>query len=177
MKRIANIDLLDDYVMQQHMMWASMLILVAGVASGVLAAVLLPHEAISLLWFVALVVVSVVVLPIHELVHAAAFELLTGFRAHIRFGFTDWMLYTVAAGTVMRRRSFCVVLLAPTIVITAALLAASTLMGIPLLGWFAAVIHLAGCTGDLAYVRIIAREPMATHVEDTERGIVLFRDE
>ena len=45
------------------------------------------------------------------------------------------------------------------------------------IGWFAAVLHLAGCTSDMAYVRIIAREPMATHVEDTERGISLLHDE
>jgi hypothetical protein len=50
-------------------------------------------------------------------------------------------------------------------------------LGWPFLGWFLAVIHLAGCTGDMAYVRIIASEPQANLVQDTERGISLFHDE
>lgn len=176
MRRLADIELLDDHVMQQQMVWASMGILVGGVLVGVILAFALPHEKVDVLWFCALVAGSIGALPVHELVHAAAFELLTGFRARVRFGFTDGMLYTSAAGTMMQRQRFCVVLLAPTVLITAALLVVSWVLGCPLLGWFLAVIHLAGCTGDLAYVRIITREPMATHVEDTERGIALFYD-
>ena len=61
--------------------------------------------------------------------------------------------------------------------VTTVLVLVPALLGMPLLGWFAAVLHLAGRTGDMAYVRIIAREPMATHVEDTERGISLLHDE
>ncbi len=176
MRRLADIELLNDYVLQQQMVWASMGIFVAGVLVGVIAAFALPHEVVSLLWFLVLVLVSVVALPIHELVHAGAFMLLTGFTAHLRFGITDWMLYTMAPGTVLRRHRFCAVLLAPAMLVTTALLAVPWSLGFPLLGWFLAVIHLAGCTGDFAYVGIILREPKATHVEDTERGIALFYD-
>ena len=63
------------------------------------------------------------------------------------------------------------------ILLVGVLVLVPALLGMPLLGWFAAVLHLAGCTGDMAYVRVIAREPMATHVEDTERGISLLHDE
>ena len=176
MRRLADIELLEDQTLQQQMVWASMGILVFGILVGVVAALALPHEAVGLLWFVALVLISIVALPVHELVHAGAFMLLTGFSARIRFGFTDWMLYTSAAGTMLRRRRFCAVLLAPAVLVSIALLVVPWSQGFPLLGWFLAVIHLAGCTGDLAYVRIIQREPKATHVEDTERGIALFYD-
>ncbi len=176
MRRLTDIELLDDRALQQQMVWASMSILGFGVVIGVIAALALPHEVVGPLWFVALAFLSVVALPVHELVHAGAFMLLTGFTARIRFGFTDWMLYTSAAGTMLRRRRFCAVLLAPTVLVTTALLVVPWLRGFPLLGWFLAVIHLAGCTGDLAYVHIIRREPKATYVEDTERGIALFYD-
>ena len=176
MRRLADIDLLDDHALRQEMTWASMGILVGGTLAGVLAAVILPHERIDPLWFLALALGSVGALPVHELVHAAAFKLLTGFRAHVRFGFGGWMLYTSAEGTIMRRHRFCAVLLAPTVLVSVALFVVAGALGSPLLGWFLVVIHLAGCTGDLAYVRIVMREPMATHVEDTAYGIALFHD-
>ena len=64
--------------------------------------------------FVLLALASLVALPVHELVHAGAFALLSGFSARICFGFSDWMLYTSAAGVMLPKRRFCVVLLAPT---------------------------------------------------------------
>lgn len=168
-----DIDLLDDVALQQQMVHASMLILLVGVLAGVA----LQHEDVGIGWFVLLALASLVALPVHELVHAGAFALLSGFSARICFGFSDWMLYTSAAGVMLPKRRFCVVLLAPTFLVTTVLVLVPALLGMPLLGWFAAVLHLAGCTGDMAYVRIIAREPMATHVEDTERGISLLHDE
>ena len=177
MRRLADIDLLGDTAIQQQMVTSSAMILAVGALVGAIGAVALPHEQVGPLWFVALVGASLVALPAHELVHAAGFMLLTGFTARVRFGFADWMLYTSAAGSVLRRGRFCAVLLAPALLVTAALFVVAFALGRPLLGWFLAVIHLAGCTGDLAYVWIIVREPKATHVEDTPRGIALFHDE
>ena len=177
MRRLIDIDLMDDEQLQAQMTAHSLWILLAGVLLGVLAAVALPHEQISLLWFVLLVGMSVAALPIHELVHALAFELLSGFRAKISFGFKSGMLYTSAAGTVLPRGRFCAVLLAPSVVVTSALVACAAILEMPLLGWFLAVVHLAGCTGDFGYVRIIVSEPLANLVQDTNRGIALFHDE
>lgn len=176
MKRLMDIDLLDDADLQRRMVQGSMVILVVGIAFGLLGALVLPHEPVDLLWFAALVLASLLVLPVHELVHAAAFKLVSGFRAHISFGFSSWMLYTTAPGCMLPRGPFCAVLLAPTILVTSVLLVLPALWGMPLLGWFLAVVHLAGCTGDLGYVRIIASETSANLVVDTERGIALFHD-
>ena len=177
MRRLVDIDLMDDEQLQAQMTANSLWILLSGVLLGVLAAVVLPHEEITLLWFALLVGASVVALPIHELVHALAFELLSGFRARISFGFKSGMLYTCAVGTVLPRGRFCAVLLAPAIVVTGALVAFAAALGMPLMGWFLSTIHLAGCTGDFGYVRIIASEPRANLVQDTKRGIALFHDE
>ncbi len=168
---------MDDEQLQAQMTAHSMWILLAGVLLGVLAAVVLPHEEISLLWLALLVGMSVAALPIHELVHALAFKLLSGFSAKISFGFKSGMLYTCAAGTMLPRGRFCAVLLAPSVVVTSALFACAVALGMPLLGWFLAVAHLAGCTGDFGYVRIIANEPRSNLVQDTDRGIALFYDE
>ncbi len=177
MRRLVDIDLLGDEQLQGQMAADSLWILLGGTLAGVLGAVAFPHEPLSFLWFVLLGVVSVAALPIHELVHALAFKVASGGRARITFGLSGWMLYTSSPDTVLPRRSFCAVLLAPSIVVTIALGIGAMLLGYPLLGWFAAIIHLAGCTGDIGYVRIIGTEPLANLVQDTERGIALFHDE
>ena len=177
MRRLADIELLDDVQLQAQMSAWSLWILLIGVLVGVLLAVGMPHEPVTPWWFVALVAVSVAVLPLHELVHAAAFKLVTGFEARITFGFANWMLYTASPGTMLPCGRFCAVLLAPAVVVTALLGVCLSVTGMPLLAWFCGVIHLAGCTGDIGYVRIIASEPAANLVQDTERGIALFHDE
>ena len=177
MRRLVDIDLLGDEQLQASMASGSMVILLVGVLVGVLLAVALPHEPITFWWFVELAIISIVALPVHELVHAAAFKLVSGFGAHLKFGFSNWMLYTSSPGTVLTRSRFCTVLLAPSVVVTLALWVCAAMAGQPLLGWFMAVVHLSGCTGDIGYVRIIANEPTANLVQDTERGIALFHDE
>lgn len=176
MRRLVDIDLLGDEALQADMAWGSMAILAAGTLGGVLGAVTQPHEEVGPLWFVWLVLASLAALPVHELVHAACFKLLSGFTARVRFGFSNWMLYTSAVGTTMRKGPFCAVLLAPAVLVTSALLVAGIMAGMPLLGWFLSVVHLAGCTGDLGYVRIIVSERSANLVQDTARGIALFYD-
>ena len=176
MRRLLDIDLLGDDALQSGMAIQSLWILVVGTTLGVLGAIAFPCEPVSLLWFVLLFVLSLVALPLHELVHALAFEVMTGFAAHVRFGFSDWMLHTSAPGTVLSRHKFFVVLLAPAVIVTTTLLLGGCAAGWPLLGWFLAVVHLAGCTGDFGYARIIASEPRASFVEDTDRGIALFYD-
>lgn len=171
-----EIDLLGDERLQGQIAADSLWVALLGTLTGVLGAAALPHEPVTPLWFVLLGMASIAALPCHEAVHAAAFIVFSAGRARIRFGFSHWMLYTSAAGTVLPRYRFCAVLLAPTVLVTAALGAGAAALGYPLLGWFLSVIHLAGCTGDLGYVRIIASEPLAQMVEDTDRGIALYAD-
>ena len=177
MRLLVDIDLLDDEQLQSQIALNSLWILLFGVLLGVFAAVALPHEDISVVWFVLLGAASVAALPIHELVHALAFKIFSGGRARITFGFSNWMLYTASPGTVLVRKSFCAVLLAPAIVVSAVMGAVAIMQGYPLLAWFLVVIHLAGCTGDIGYVRIILSEPMANLVQDTSKGIALYHDE
>ena len=177
MRRLADIDLLGDGGIQRHMAQWSLVVLVGGLLLGILAIVAFPHEQIGPLWFLVLLLVSILVLPIHELIHACAFGLFSGFSSHIRFGIANFMLYTTAEGLMLTRHRFCAVLLAPATIITVATLGICAAMGLPVLGWFAAVIHLAGCTGDFALAHIIMRDHFTTHVEDTSYGVALFHDE
>lgn len=177
MKLLVDIDLLEDEALQADMAMCSLWIVLLGTLLGVLGAAAFPHEPVTPWWFLLLGILSVAVLPIHELIHAAAFKLVSGGRAHIRFGFSSWMLYTSSPGTLLPKHRFCAVLLAPSVLITLALWLVPWQCGWPLLGWFLAVLHLAGCTGDVGYVRVITSEPETAFVQDTDRGITLFSNE
>lgn len=173
---IADINVLEDAAFQQRLVWSSVAVLVGGVAAGLLALVAgwAQPERVTPVWFLALALASLVALPVHELLHALFFKLLSRGRCSISFGFEQFMLYTRTNDLVLSRLPFVAVLLAPAVLVTATLFCGALAFGCPLLGWLLAVIHLSGCTGDLAMAHEIIREPAATHVRDTSFGITLL---
>ena len=179
MRRIADINSLEDEGLQRRVVWWSVAILVGGLLAGLFALVagLVQPERVDIWWVVALVGASAVALPVHELVHAFFFKALSHGECAISFGFEQFMLYTRTDDLVLPRRSFIVVLLAPAVLVTAALFDVALSLGCPVLAWLLALVHLSGCTGDLAMVREILAEPAATHVQDTATGITLLSDD
>lgn len=178
MRRIADIDILDDQSLLRDMTVQGWIILAAGVALGLagIALGLLSPRGVGVAWFLCVAAAYVASLAVHELVHACLFKLFGGRGAHVGFGARWGMLYTSAKGLVLPRKQFCCVLLGPSVIVTAALLVAGALIGQPLAGWAVAFLHLSGCTGDFAMVRAIAGEPRALLVEDTEKGVALYED-
>ena len=182
MRELATIDVLNDRQVQRavtHGSWALLLVQLAGGALiafvGPLAGLHVEH--VDAWWLVAFVMVSIAVLPVHELIHAAMFVLLGGDDVHVSFGFQDFMLYTSAAGAVLPRRRFLVVLVAPSVLLSLMFVATGVMESAPLFAWMGLMLHLAGCTGDLAMARAIVREPRCTHVLDTSSGITLLARE
>ena len=182
MRRLQEIDVLGDEATQRRMLEWSWALIALGVAGGValgIAAELgaLDAEAVDLVWFVILVVVTLVALPVHELVHAAAFLLLGGPDVKVGFGFTDAMLYTSADGAMLPRARFAIVLLAPSVALTFAFALVCGATRMPLMAWWLVVLHIAGCTGDLALAAAVRVTPGCTHVLDTDTGTVLMADD
>ena len=184
MRVIGTVNVLKDADVQRAMVSASWAIMGAGAAIAlVLWLVSLASgrhvlEPVGPGWVLGLVVASVVSLPVHELVHAAAFVILGSSDVHVSFGIKDFMLYTSANGAVLPRGRFMAVLLAPSVVVTALfVLLAGCVWHAPLFALLGAAFHLAGCTGDLDMVRIIALTPAATFVRDSPAGIDLLSEE
>ena len=176
MERIADINVLEDEGFQRRIVWGSVAVLVGGLLVGAFALVVgvVSPERVSAGWVVALALGSLVALPVHELVHAFFFKALSRGECKISFGFEQFMLYTRTDDLVLPRARMIVVLLAPAVLVTAALFDVALACGCPVLAWLLAVVHLSGCTGDLAMVRDILSEPRATHVRDTSFGITLL---
>lgn len=175
MREIADIDVLADEVLRQRMVVLSLGMLAAGLAVSALVLVGEKGAELGLSWFAALIAGSLAALPVHELVHAAAFKLLVpGVR--VGFGLKDAFLYTTINGAIVPRSAELAALLAPTFVVTAALVAAAVARSCPALAVLLAAAHLSGCVGDLLMAYAILREPACTHVRDTEFGITLLAE-
>jgi hypothetical protein len=122
-----------------------------------------------LLWIGINIIGYVLILPIHELIHAGAFALWGGkpyFGAKLPYA-----LYCGAKNQLFRRNQYFVVGLAPLVVITLAgiiftffspALASFTL--------FATIGNVSGAAGDVWVVRRLSRRPRSILVEDTEAG-------
>lgn len=187
MKELEDINFLEDERLQSRLVALSLAIAGAGVLLGVplcLFGVLDFPAEFSLIdgkgapgvltWALALVAVSLVALPAHELVHAAAFRVFGGPGTHVSFGFSQGMLFAGCPGLVLLRLQFVAVLAAPAVVLSVLLLGIPALLGLPALGFVAFVLHLSGCSGDLLAVCAILRKQGCTHCEDTSTGVRLL---
>ena len=124
----------------------------------------------SLLFWIGINIIGyILILQIHELIHAAAFLLWGGkpyFGAKLPYA-----LYCGAKNQLFRRNQYIVVGLAPLVVITLAgiiftlispILASYTL--------FAIIGNISGAAGDVWVVRRLIRRPRSILVEDTQSG-------
>jgi hypothetical protein len=122
-----------------------------------------------LLWIVINVVGYILILPLHELIHAAAFTLWGG---KPYFGTKlPYALYCGAKHQLFHRDQYLVVGLAPLVVITLAGII-FTLLSPVLASYtiFATVGNISGAAGDVWVVRRLLRLPPSILVEDTEAG-------
>lgn len=180
-----GIDTLDDPVFLARITRMSAWIAGVGVGAVALAFWLVPFamgvpspaEAVALPWWpLALVAVTVAALMAHEAVHGLFFKLFAPRATHVTFGFKlkQGMLYACAEGIVYTRGQYQVVAAAPAVAVTALLALVGAATGWWLMVALAAVFHLSGCAGDLAYVADMARSPEVRWCEDTPTGVKFY---
>jgi hypothetical protein len=122
-----------------------------------------------LLWLAINIAGYILILPVHELIHAAGFLLWGGkpyFGAKLPYA-----LYCGARNQLFRRNQYFVVGLAPLVVISLAGIIFTLLF--PVLAsytLFATIGNVSGAAGDVWVVRRLLRRPRSTLVEDTEAG-------
>lgn len=185
MRTLGDIDFFGDDALRQRLVRASVWLLIGGAALVVALSVVagtgvieemraLPGDRGPAMWPLAMAALSVVALPVHELVHALFMRVLGGPGTRVSFGYQAGMLYAGCPGLVLSKPRFVVVLLAPAVLVTAALLGLGLVLGYPFMTLWAAVLHLSGCSGDILAAGAILRERSCTHCRDTERGVELL---
>lgn len=182
---LSDIDFFGDDALCQRLVRASAWLLIGGAALAVALSVVagtgvieemraLPGDWGAAMWPLAMAALSAVALPVHELVHALFMRVLGGPGTRVSFGYQAGMLYAGCPGLVLSKARFVAVLLAPTVLVTAALLGLGLVLGYPFMTLWAAVLHLSGCSGDILAAGAILRERACTHCRDTERGVELL---
>ena len=184
-RTLGDIDFFGDDALRQRLVRASAWLLIGGAALAVTLSVVagagvieemlaLPGDWGAVMWPLAMIALSVVALPVHELVHALLMCVLGGPGTRVSFGYQAGMLYAGCPGLVLSKPRFVAVLLAPAVLVTAALLGLGLVLGYPFMTIWAAVLHLSGCSGDILAADAILRERACTHCRDTERGVELL---
>ncbi len=122
-----------------------------------------------LLWAGINIISYIVILPVHEIIHALAF-MLWGGRPH--FGAKlPMVLYCGAREQLFRRNQYLVVGLAPLVVITIAGIVLTLLAPVAAsYVLFATVGNVSGAAGDIWVVARLLRQPRHVLVEDTQIG-------
>ncbi|MGO5239563.1 GNAT family N-acetyltransferase [Parolsenella sp. LCP21S3_E11] len=184
-RTLGDIDFFGDAALRQRLVRVSVWLLLGGAALAVTLSVVagagvieemlaLPGDWGAVMWPLAMIALSVVALPVHELVHALLMRVLGGPGTRVSFGYQAGMLYAGCPGLVLSKPRFVAVLLAPAVLVTAALLGLGLMLGYPFMTIWAAVLHLSGCSGDILAADAILRERACTHCRDTERGVELL---
>ena len=102
MRTIADIDILGNEPLQARVAQLSLAVIVVTALVAAFLGLAMGGERLDVWWWVALAAGSLVSLPVHELVHAAAFKLLCR-DCKVSFGFQNAFLYTKTDGAVLRR--------------------------------------------------------------------------
>ena len=176
LRKLEEIELLQPEQLRPLALLSLLLLLVGGVFFGLFtfaAYTRQTHAGIGggglLLWLVINIVGYILILPLHEVIHAAAFTLWGGkpyFGAKLPYA-----LYCGAKDQLFHRNQYLVVGLAPLVVITLAGII-FTLVSPALASYtiFATVGNISGAAGDIWSVRRLLRLPDSILVEDTEAG-------
>lgn len=125
-------------------------------------------------WFIGVPLVLLVLL-IHELIHAAAI-LLVGHKPRMGAKLDKGVLYATSDGAYFRRGEFILVALAPLVVISLAGMAAMLVLPDGLNYWvgLAVILNAGGAIGDLWMTWVVLRFPASVLVRDEEDGIRVF---
>jgi putative zincin peptidase len=178
-RKLEEIELLDPEQLRPLALLSLLMLVIGAIFFGLLnyaAYTLQTHSTpgISgggnlLLWIGINIIGYILILPIHELIHAAAFVLWGG---KPYFGTKlPYALYCGAKNQLFHRNQYLVVGLAPLVVITLAGII-FTLISPALASYtiFATVGNVSGAAGDVWTVRKLLRRPHSILVEDTESG-------
>lgn len=127
----------------------------------------------ALIGIVVAVVLTLVLMVLHELVHGLVIRMFGGQPA---YGVTMMSrvtpaFYCTAPGARFTRWQFIGIAAAPFLVLGAA--TALVVAFVPMGGWLVlpAAVHAAGCIGDLVMIVIVLRQPAGTLVEDMKSGM------
>ena len=134
-----------------------------------------PGPSIDIPWWLALIVILLVVLPLHEFLQGVTIML---FGQRVRYGMklSKGVLYATSENALFRRDEYLAIALAPLVLITLAVMALMLVVPQALAYYIgiAAVLNAGGAIGDLWSVGVVLRYPASVLVRDEADGFRIY---
>lgn len=126
-------------------------------------------------WWLSIIILVIVVIPIHEGLHGLAI-LLTGHKPRFGAKLDKGVVYATADGALFRRNDFIMIALAPIVVMTLVGMGLMIVLpdGLANLVSLGIVFNAASAIGDLWMTWVVLRYPSSALVKDEEDGIRVF---
>lgn len=134
-----------------------------------------PEVSGSIPWWLGLIAIFVIVLPLHELFHGLAIQSM-GHRARYGMKLNVGVLYATADGALFRRNEYTVVAFAPLVGITLVGMALMLILPGELAYYVAigVVLNAGGAIADVWSALLIQRFPPSALIRDEEDGFRVF---
>jgi hypothetical protein len=134
-----------------------------------------PPTDFSLPWWLGVILVLVLVLPLHELIHGIAITI-TGHPATYGIKLDKGVLYATSDKALFRRDEYLLVAIAPLAVITLLCLVLSLFAPEWLYSLLvmAVVLNAGGAIGDIWFVVVLLRYPRRVLVRDEQDGFRIY---
>ncbi|MHC5372575.1 DUF3267 domain-containing protein [Enterococcus sp. LJL120] len=181
MKLVKSINIMEN---KRAIVWLNVAAIVLGIVFfgvfAVLADFIQPlagSEETSLVGLVLFVVVSFLVIFIHELIHGFFFKIFN-IEGKVKFGFKNGMAYATSPNSYYTKIQFLIIILAPFVIISCCLVLLYFLNILSATVFvLVAAVHAGGCSGDFYFALLLLKRPQNTLVEDTEVGINFYQKE
>ncbi|MFN8378008.1 MAG: DUF3267 domain-containing protein [Anaerolineae bacterium] len=174
--------LTEDQLLLRLNLWSLVPLAISAIAMLIWAFIVSSTHATApagpdIPWWLA-IILSLLVLPLHELVHAILI-LGVGHRPRMGMKLDKGVLYATADNALFTRNQYLAVALSPFIVISVA--GAASLLVLPSGWWWtvalAVILNAGGAIGDLWVSAQVIQAPATALVRDTEDGFVLYMRE
>ncbi len=134
-----------------------------------------PGQPVSIPWWLALIAILLIVLPLHEFIHGLVI-MAVGHQARYGMKLSKGVLYATADQALFRRNEYLSVALAPLVGIT--VLAMLLMLVVPQwLGYYigiGAVVNAGGAIGDLWAVKLLRHYPADVLIRDEADGFRVY---
>lgn len=176
---VQHIELTDDKLLLRLNLLAliplAIMLVFMGIWWWIASQINPPGQPLPIPWWLALILVMLIVLPLHELFHGLVITAI-GHQARYGMKLSKGVLYATADQALFRRREYLIVALAPLVGIT--LLAMLLMLIVPQwVGYYigiGAVVNAGGAIGDLWAVKLLWPYPADALVRDEADGFRIF---
>lgn len=127
--------------------------------------------------FVLILGIYLLSILVHELIHGLFFKIFNK-NGKVKFGTKNGLVYATSPNSLYSKKQFYIIVLAPFVVLSTLFTIALIFDVFELVEYIIiATVHASACVGDFYWIYLLKDEPKTVKVEDTEKGMNVYRGE